>query len=261
MTMWQTWGSPSRLKWNRTIDPCDGTWTGVKCDTQNVVAVGVNGMGLVHQLDPAVGQLTTLSLLDVGNNQLTGSIPQSLSALLGLLELNLGTNRLSGTIPDQLSALVKLKGLFLDRSNLAGNIPPQLSALTSLTSLYLNGNLLTGCIPTGLSKMYAVLGHTQFRVFNNPFVCDFPDSDQVGHSPPPPPPYPTFGSVHMWICIVAFVVGVFFGCLMSTVVYVILTACSARASRTALAARPPVVCIRRSGPTSHRLTDSPTESV
>ena len=47
--------------------------------------------------------------LDVEGNQLTGSIPESLSSLTSLEFLDFGYNRMSGTVPKALTALQALR--------------------------------------------------------------------------------------------------------------------------------------------------------
>lgn len=164
-SMWLTWGRPSSLVWNNTTDPC--AWPGVSCTSSgDVTGLMANGRGLSHPLDPAVGALTSLTTLDLGDNRMPGLIPESLSVLVGLVDLNLGTNRLSGTIPAQLSTLTDLNSLYLDRCDLAGSVPAQLSTLTSITSLFLHGNMLTGTLPLSLST----IGHA-LLVQNNPALC------------------------------------------------------------------------------------------
>ena len=49
------------------------------------------------------------SNVNLGDNSLTGSIPESVAALTGLSYLNLGVNGLSGTLPTALGALSGLR--------------------------------------------------------------------------------------------------------------------------------------------------------
>lgn len=210
MAMWQTWEEPTTLVWNSSVHPCDMTspWTGVKCSMVygNITSIAMNGMGLVHHLDPAVGSITSLTRLDLGNNEMTGAIPVTLSAISGLHELNLGTNRFSGTIPEQLSALTDLISLYLDRNELVGSVPPQLSALTAITSLYLNWNMLTGTLPQCLSGIDGLLVH------NNPAMCGstegFEDLDTLGTSLQDPCIPSVTLALPWWVMVVIIILGV-----------------------------------------------------
>ena len=96
------------------------------------------------------GRVTGLSL---GNNNLTGPIPEALGDLSNLRYLSLENNDLSGPIPDALGGLASLQELFLFRNGLSGEIPEELGNLTSLTRLYLDNNNLTGPIPDALGDL------------------------------------------------------------------------------------------------------------
>lgn len=85
--------------------------------------------------------------LDLGNNNLNGSIPGELGDLGNLETLRLNNNSLSGEIPSELGNLSKLTTLQLNNNNLHGSIPPELSVLKNLRSLQLGWNSLTGKIP------------------------------------------------------------------------------------------------------------------
>lgn len=64
--------------------------------------------------------------------------------------IDLSGNQLTGTLPPRLGALIHLQTLDLSDNELVGSIPPDLGNLTSLSTLYLAGNRLTGCIPSSL---------------------------------------------------------------------------------------------------------------
>lgn len=73
-------------------------------------------------------------------------------------------NNLSGTLPSSLSALTNLQTLVLSNNNLSGPIPAGLSTLTNLQILNLSDNNLRGCMPASLS---ALCGRT-VNLSNNP---------------------------------------------------------------------------------------------
>ena len=98
---------------------------------------------------PDVRALTNLTTLNLGGNQVTGAIPD-VRALTSLTTLNLGDNQLSGTIPDWLDSLNQLNLLYLDDNQLSGPIPAALGGLSGLDVARFAGNSLTGCVPNGL---------------------------------------------------------------------------------------------------------------
>ncbi|CAN6234717.1 unnamed protein product [Urochloa humidicola] len=87
--------------------------------------------------------------IDLSCNNLTGEIPQGVSALLGLKSLNFSWNHLSGKIPNKIGELKALESLDLSHNELSGEIPSSVSALTYLSSFNLSYNNLSGRIPTG----------------------------------------------------------------------------------------------------------------
>jgi Leucine-rich repeat (LRR) protein len=72
---------------------------------------------------------------------------------LNIQELDLDHNQLTGTIPDSISKLVKLKSLDLSHNQLSGKIPPGLGELTQLTKLDLSNNNFEGDVPISLGNL------------------------------------------------------------------------------------------------------------
>ena len=96
---------------------------------------------------------TVVEVLDLGNNNLSGTIPAELGNLTSLQNLHLYYNQLSGTIPAELGELPNLKYLYLYNNNLSRTIPAELGNLISLTHLSLENNQLSGTIPTELGEL------------------------------------------------------------------------------------------------------------
>merc|ERR1711953_125602 len=67
---------------------------------------------------------------DLCYNELTGSIPAEIGALINLLFLDLSSNKLTGSIPVEIGALVNLQRFGLISNQLSGLVPPEL--VTSL---------------------------------------------------------------------------------------------------------------------------------
>ncbi len=108
---------------------------------------------LSGSIPPELGNLTSLTSLSLGGNRLVGSIPPEIGNLTGLTSLNLGDNGLGGSIPPEIGNLTNLASLYLSRNRLMGLIPPEIGNLTSLTSLGLEGNALSGSIPPELGRL------------------------------------------------------------------------------------------------------------
>lgn len=90
--------------------------------------------------------LTSLDVLDLWGNEMTGLLPrQSLDNMTSLKQLLLGKNLFSGSVPTVLPP--SLDVLSLEDNNLTGELPRSLGDLTALQHLYLNSNRLGGILP------------------------------------------------------------------------------------------------------------------
>ncbi|KAH0461820.1 hypothetical protein IEQ34_009395 [Dendrobium chrysotoxum] len=93
--------------------------------------------------------LSLLRSIDMSSNDLSGHIPEEITALAALQNLNLSSNHLTGVIPEKLGNMQSLESLDLSMNNISGTIPQSLSSLTSMSSLNLSYNNLSGKIPSG----------------------------------------------------------------------------------------------------------------
>ena len=73
-----------------------------------------------------------------------------LGNLTSLTELNLFNNQLTSEIPQELGNLTNLHVLRVSENQLTGEIPAGLGNLANLTELVLNENQLSGCLPSNL---------------------------------------------------------------------------------------------------------------
>uniref|UniRef100_A0A0D9XVM7 non-specific serine/threonine protein kinase n=1 Tax=Leersia perrieri TaxID=77586 RepID=A0A0D9XVM7_9ORYZ len=87
-----------------------------------------------------------------GDNNLTGSIPATISNLTNLNLIDLSRNQLSGRIPDSLVLMENLQVLDLSVNSMFGPIPAQIGTLKSLY-IYLSGNKFSGSIPNGVGNL------------------------------------------------------------------------------------------------------------
>ncbi|XP_040936577.1 probable LRR receptor-like serine/threonine-protein kinase At3g47570 isoform X2 [Gossypium hirsutum] len=104
-----------------------------------------------------VGSLGSLISLKLGNNALTGVIPDTIGHLENLQSLQLQGNKLQGFIPYDLCLLGRMFELFLGGNELSGSIPECLSNLTALRNLSLSSNRLTSTIPSSLWSLVDIL--------------------------------------------------------------------------------------------------------
>jgi hypothetical protein len=97
--------------------------------------------------------LSTIDVLELRNNELSGTIPPELFTAR-LRGLNLSRNRLNGTIPSAISNSPRLQAVLLLGNNLSGTIPGDaFGRLTDLELVNVASNALTGSIPTQIGSL------------------------------------------------------------------------------------------------------------
>ncbi|KAH1146290.1 hypothetical protein GYH30_041787 [Glycine max] len=105
-----------------------------------------------------LNQMPVHSTIDLSNNYLPGEIPESLTELTHLGVLNLACNRLIGNIPNNVGSLTDLESLDLSHNSLSGPIPASMTSMTFLSFLNLSYDNLSVQIPVA----------NQFGTFNDP---------------------------------------------------------------------------------------------
>ncbi|KAG6701107.1 hypothetical protein I3842_08G148500 [Carya illinoinensis] len=98
---------------------------------------------------------TTLNVLDLSHNHLTGTIPQCLIEMRGVLSLmNLGGNNLTGIIPDSFPFNCNLRSLVLNGNQLEGELPKSLDRCNAtLGVLDIGNNLIQDTFPCYLKNI------------------------------------------------------------------------------------------------------------
>ncbi|OAY39955.1 receptor-like protein EIX2 [Manihot esculenta] len=113
--------------------------------------------------------------LDLSHNQFYGSMPENISQVMSSLQiLSLSSNQLTGGIPASIVKL-SLNVLDLSKNNLAGSIPPNIGNCSSLTVLDLQKNNLSGGIPNSIGQLN---GLQTLHLSNNKFSGEIPSSLQ-----------------------------------------------------------------------------------
>jgi Leucine-rich repeat (LRR) protein len=131
-----------------------GNFSGSCCSPTGIVrGIYLLENNLRGTIPPALGQLSTLSCLDLKDNFLSGTIPADLGQLKELTVLKVVSNQMSGTIPPDFIQLTALKILVAGFNQLSGTIPSFLTQLPALERIGLAANLLTGTIPAELAQL------------------------------------------------------------------------------------------------------------
>ncbi|XP_047943693.1 receptor-like protein 49 [Salvia hispanica] len=115
----------------------------------------------------------------------SGGIPDAIGNLSSLYLLNLSRNVFTGGIPESLGGLTELGSLDLSSNKLTGRIPHELTELGFLSILNVSYNDLTGMIPIG--RQFQTLSADLFE--GNAGLCGFP-LDRSCSRPPRGPSEP-----------------------------------------------------------------------
>ncbi|KAF2284159.1 hypothetical protein GH714_019641 [Hevea brasiliensis] len=134
-------------------DPCmprQYSWTGITCSEGpriRVISLNLTSMGLSGSVSPSIARLTALTDIWLGNNSLSGSIPD-LGSLKMLQTLHLENNQFTGEIPLSIGSIKNLRELFLQNNNLTGQIPKSLTGKSGLDLRTSPGNQLSSPTPS-----------------------------------------------------------------------------------------------------------------
>ncbi|CAN6569158.1 unnamed protein product [Malus baccata var. baccata] len=113
-----------------------------------------------------------LFFLHLGNNLLTGKVPDCWMSWRGLHALNLENNHLTGNVPMSMGYLQGLRWLHLRNNHLYGELPHSLQNCTLLSDVDLSGNGFVGSIPIWIGKILSELLILNLR--SNEFKGDIP---------------------------------------------------------------------------------------
>ncbi|KAG5564268.1 hypothetical protein RHGRI_000463 [Rhododendron griersonianum] len=102
---------------------------------------------------PSCFNSTNMRNIRLSKNRLDGPFPMALNYSTNLMELDLSYNQFSGTIPTWIGSLSELTVLLLQNNNFEGNIPKELCNLSSLSMIDLSSNNLFGSIPPCISEI------------------------------------------------------------------------------------------------------------
>ncbi|KAB2601362.1 LRR receptor-like serine/threonine-protein kinase [Pyrus ussuriensis x Pyrus communis] len=158
---------PHADQYNNTL-VCNCSFSGNVCHIESIFLMGQDLDGV---LPPALSKLPYIKQVNLGQNDLSGSIPREWNSTK-LEFLVVSVNNLSGPIPSYLGSMTTLQALGLESNLFSGTVPPELGNLVNMEILYLRANNLTGELPLALTNM------TKLRVLeigSNYFTGRIPD--------------------------------------------------------------------------------------
>lgn len=137
--------------------------------------VTISLKGIEHKIVKIWPEFTCI---DFSSNGFNGSIPDAIGDLSTLYLLNLSHNALTGVIPRTLGALADLGALDLSVNRIGGRIPEELARLTFLSFLNVSNNALVGGIPNG--RQFQTFSANSFE--GNIALCRLPTQQKLQHA-------------------------------------------------------------------------------
>ncbi|CAL5400670.1 unnamed protein product [Camellia sinensis] len=107
---------------------------------------------ICHLLCEGKDKQNNLVFLDLGENLLSGEIPDCWMSWQSLIIIEMGNNNLTGNIPRSMGLLGSLQSLHLRNNHLSGEISSSLQNCTSLVLVDLGENEFHGSIPTWMAE-------------------------------------------------------------------------------------------------------------
>lgn len=168
-TAGDSWLNKNKWKSMTENNPC--TWYGVTCTGANVTNLNLSSNNLSGSLPREVGALVSLTQLNLsGDNTLTGVLPPEIGNLTALSILNLSRTApgggLTGVVPETIGNMTSLQILNLANNSFEGKIPQSIGRLSALTDLYLQNNNLTCHIAPEIANL-SNIGGGKLNLSNN----------------------------------------------------------------------------------------------
>ncbi|KAK2639616.1 hypothetical protein Ddye_027411 [Dipteronia dyeriana] len=96
-----------------------------------------------------------MQILNLGENVLSGELPNCWMNWKKLLILNLDNNNFAGSIPPSMGALTSLRSLHLSKSGLSGKLPSMLENCRELVALDISENEFVGNVPIWIGEKFS----------------------------------------------------------------------------------------------------------
>ena len=142
-------------------------WYGVTVENEKVTKLELGSNNLNGTIPSQIGNLTSLETLSLSSNELNGNIPYEIGDLDSLKYLIINDTQISESIPSTIGNLTNLQVLSLDENKLEGSVPSELANLTKLKGLYLRENILNELPDLSaiddLSELYISDNHFTFE--------------------------------------------------------------------------------------------------
>ncbi|EMS52374.1 Tyrosine-sulfated glycopeptide receptor 1 [Triticum urartu] len=139
---------------------------------RNLSTLDLGGNNLSGKVPDSIGQLKKLQELHLNNNNMSGELPSAVSNCINLIIIDLKSNNFSGELANvNFSNLHNLKTLDLLYNNFTGKVPESIYSCSNMTALRLSGNKLHGQLSPRIGDLkyltFLSLGKNSFKNITN----------------------------------------------------------------------------------------------
>jgi Leucine-rich repeat (LRR) protein len=144
-----------RNGWLMNANECDN-WYGIYC-------ASING---------TVGMQNVVTSVDLGRNNMRGTIPADLGLLTALTYTDVQYNALTGILPASIGQCTALTTFSVNNNALTGTIPASIGNWSQIQYAFFDGNQFTGTMPNGIcDNVDAKIGDQLIADCKSEIVC------------------------------------------------------------------------------------------
>ncbi|EFJ36453.1 hypothetical protein SELMODRAFT_404473 [Selaginella moellendorffii] len=169
-----SFGDPMRFLDSWVFPPTSNicNFAGITClhpNDSSVYSISLPASGFTGEFPRGLDKCSSLTYLDLSQNELSGSIPPNVCSILPyLVAFDIHENSFSGSIDTSFNNCTYLNNLDLSENRFSGPIPGQIGVLPRLTKFDVSNNQFSGPIPSSLTTFDS-------SVFaSNPVLCGQP---------------------------------------------------------------------------------------
>ncbi|MEM7549576.1 MAG: hypothetical protein AAF363_07875 [Bacteroidota bacterium] len=146
-------------------------WHGLTLLNGDIDIISLVNNDLSGSLPESMADLKGLRYLQITHNALSGSLPSGIGELNKLIWLNMRDNELTGSIPNSLAYNSSITKIELINNQLSGSLPPFLGDIVNLQTLELGNNNFSGPVPSTLGNLSNL---TELRLALNDLAGEIP---------------------------------------------------------------------------------------